>query len=462
MINELSRAHVNEDVVKHLLAAMRATQLYSPAHPLVLRSVERLQEALDRCHAFEPSVVIGLVGAELVVGLAPVATDAGMGEAMQRLQAAGVERITIERGATPQDIRALVETLADLQAKGEKGSTASSIGALGDHIRLGRLQTQSRLESVVVDCAAVQQLYNESVAQTEDLIEQARADGTPDHVQAQAVVEGLARSLAQNRTALLALTALKYYDNYTFTHLVNVAILTMAQARSMGIDGRLLREIGLAGFMHDIGKILVPKEILTKAERLTEREFEIIRRHPLDGAEILRRRPEIPPMASAVALEHHVRLDGTGYPSIKRSTLSLATQICSIADTYDAMRSNRAYQGAHPTDRILAVLEQKDGQQFDQHLVRRFCQLLGVYPPGTIVRLDTGEVAVVVRTHAEQPRRPSIRIVISDEGKRLAAPRHVALWNEDESEGPARSIVGLVDPAEVDFSPLSLLDLPAA
>jgi putative nucleotidyltransferase with HDIG domain len=446
MTDDLRRIQADEEVVKRLLAAMRSS----------------LKEAIDRSHAYDDHLVIGIVEDELIVGNTPVMRTSGVGEAMQRLRAAGVERITIDRGATPEEVNALVVMLAEVQATGEKASSAASAGSLGSYIRLGRLQVQRRFETVEVDCASIQRQYRESVAQAEVLLEEARLNGTPDPGKAQAIVSGMAQALAQNRTAVLALTAMKYYDNYTFTHLVNVAVLTMAQARSMGIEGRLLRDFGLAGFLHDIGKILVPREILTKTERLTEQEFAIIRRHPVDGAKILRRRREIPTLAAAVAFEHHVRIDGAGYPAITRPLLNLATQMCSIADTYDAMRSKRAYQSAFPTDRILAVLEHNDGQQFDQHLVRRFCQLMGIYPPGSLVRLDSGEVAVVVRPHAEAPRRPAVRVVTNADGERLDTPIDIALWAGDGTPWAPPSIASLVDPADVDFDPLSFLDKPAA
>ena len=132
-------------------------------------------------------------------------------------------------------------------------------------------------------------------------------------------VEGLADAVTQNRTALMALTAMRNYDNYTFTHMVNVSILTMAQARALGIDGKLLREFGLSALMHDIGKVRTPKEILNKPDKLTDEEFVIMRRHVVDGAEILRRTPEMPILAPVVAFEHHLRLDGSGYPfAVKR------------------------------------------------------------------------------------------------------------------------------------------------
>ena len=148
-----------------------------------------------------------------------------------------------------------------------------------------------------------------------DLWESASVEGAPDADAARGMVDSLAQAVAQNRTALLALTALKNYDNYTFTHMVNVSILTMGQARGLGIEGALLREFGLAALMHDIGKVKTPNEILNKPEKLTDEEFDILKRHTVDGAEILRQTPEMPALAPIVAFEHHLRADGTGYPA---------------------------------------------------------------------------------------------------------------------------------------------------
>ncbi len=256
----------------------------------------------------------------------------------------------------------------------------------------------------------------------------------------------------------MALTALKDYDNYTFTHMVNVSILVMAQARSLGIDGALLREFGLAALMHDIGKVRTPLEVLNKPDKLTDAEFAIMRMHVVDGAEILRRTPEIPALAPVVAFEHHLRLDGTGYPmGVKRASLNLGTMLCSISDVYDAMRSQRAYQGAYPTDRILGVLQKSDGLHFDQHLVRRFSQLMGLYPPGNMVRLDTGQIGVVIRTFAPDPRRPRVRVIIDAAGNRMPRPFDVNLWDVDaESIGP-KSIAAPVDPKDFGIDPLAFL-----
>jgi HD-GYP domain-containing protein (c-di-GMP phosphodiesterase class II) len=211
--------------------------------------------------------------------------------------------------------------------------------------------------------------------------------------------------------------------------------------------------------MHDIGKVKTPLEILNKPDKLTDEEFTIMKRHTVDGAELLRRTPDIPLLAPVVAFEHHLRLDGSGYPPVVRSSLNLCTMLCSIADVFDAMRSQRAYQQALPTARILEVLKQKDGKQFESHLVRRFVQLIGIYPVGNLVRLNTGEVAVVLKAHAPDPRRPRVRVAFDPSGNRLEHTYDVNLWEagSEERESPS-SVRSPEDPANFGVDPLSLME----
>jgi putative nucleotidyltransferase with HDIG domain len=450
-VNALDRARLAEEVLRRLAGAIRSTQLYAPGHPIVARGVTALTDALTMALAATPSIAIGVIGEELVVGDTPVPRAAEtMGELMRRLQQAGIERIVIDRGVEESEITALVQNLLQTAA----GPDATSAGRM-PHIRVGRLDVERRVEASG-DVATFRSLYDDAVSMASRLWETASVEGMPDADAARSMVESLAQAVAQNRTALLALTALKEYDNYTFTHMVNVSILTMGQARGLGIEGPLLREMGLAALMHDIGKVNTPSEILNKPEALTDAEFEILRRHTVDGAEILRRTPEIPTLAPVVAFEHHLRADGSGYPAgVKRTQLNLGTVLCGIADVYDAMRSQRAYQQAFPTERILTVLKRNDGTQFDQHLVRRFTQLVGIYPAGNLVKLDSGEVAVVLKTYAPDPYRPRVRVLIAVDGAILEQPYNVNLWDEEESHG--RSVQAPLDPVAYGIDPLSHL-----
>jgi putative nucleotidyltransferase with HDIG domain len=445
------KAKVAEELLRRFAAALRAVQLYSPAHPLVARSIDAFAETLGLVHATAPSIVIGMVGEELVVGDIPVPRAAeSMGKLIRQLEEAGIERIVIDRGVQASELSQLVQTLG-----GDAKDATKALGRL-THVRVGRLQVEKGAEAPSGDITTYRRLYDDAVSVAETLWHSAKTEGKPDADAGRNIVDNLAQEVSQNRPALLALTALKKYDSYTFTHMVNVSILTMGQARGLGIDGPLLRELGLAALMHDIGKVKTPAEILNKADKLTDGEFDILRRHTVDGAEILRRTPEIPALAPVVAFEHHLRLDGTGYPAgVSRSTLNLATMLSGIADVYDAMRSQRVYQEASPTDRILAVLQRNDGTQFDQNLVRRFVQLVGIYPVGNLVRLATGEVAVVLKTYAADPYRPRVRVLIDRTGKKVEHPRELNLW--ESRDGDPQSIQAPLDPADYDLDPLTYL-----
>ncbi len=447
-------AQSGDEFVRRLVAALRSTQLYSPGHPIIARNVDGLVAALEQYHMGQPSVTVGLIGGEVIVDDTPAGkAEDLLGEMRGRLERAGIERLTIDRGVTREEIETLLASVASIEAPG----AAAEPPAL-EHVRFGRVQFEQNTEADLSDMATIRHLYADAVSAASTVWESALVEGRPDATMARAMVDGLAQAVAQNRTALLALTALKAYDNYTFTHMVNVSILTMGQARGLGIDGPLLREFGLSALMHDIGKVRTPSEILNKPDKLTEEEFAIMKRHVIDGAEMLQGTPDMPVLAPIVAFEHHLRLDGAGYPErIRRGALNLGTMLCSIADVYDAMRSQRQYQEAFPTDRILQVLKRSDGQQFDQHLVRRFSQLVGIYPAGNLVRLDTGEVAVVLQVYAPDPYRPRVRLVRDAAGQPIERRVELNLWETAPDPGRPSSITTPLDPADFQIDPLTLL-----
>jgi len=448
------RAQLADELLRRLAAALRSGQLYSRGHPIIARNLEALSTALQLLHALNPAVVIGLIGDEVVVDDTPIAKADAIGPLIRRLQQGGVERIAINRGVTREEIAAFLDVVTALEPR-----TEGEPAALPEfpHIRVGRMTIEQRVTGELADMASVKRLYNDAVSAAMGVWDSASTEGKPDATAARTMVDGLAQAVAQNRTALLALTTLKNYDNYTFTHMVNVSILTMGQARALSIDGPLLREIGLAALMHDIGKVRTPLEVLNKPDKLTDAEFAIMKRHTVEGAEMLRKTPDMPALAPVVAFEHHLRLDGTGYPNgVTRSSLNVGTMLCSIADEYDAMRSQRRYQQAFPSERIVEVMKRNDGQQFDQHLVRRFTQLIGIYPVGNLVRLNTGEIAVVLKIYAPDPHRPQVRVLFDRQGKRFSLAYDVNLWEVTDPERPG-SVVAPLDPAEYQIDPLTLI-----
>jgi putative nucleotidyltransferase with HDIG domain len=455
-----SRLAMYEDLLRRVASGVRNSTLYAADHPLVARNMAGLVTVLTSLLQQQPSIAVGIVGNDLVVADTPMhKVSSTMSELIKKLKDNKVERISFERGLTQNELATLMANLARLGSKrgdGEKDLSSA-------HIRVGRLKSADsrKQDGIASDIAAIRQMYSTAVQSAEVAWQSAEIEGIPDAPAALQTVEGLADAVTQNRTALMALTAMRNYDNYTFTHMVNVSILAMAQARALGIDGRLLREFGLSALMHDIGKVRTPKEILNKPDKLTDAEFDVMRRHVVDGAEILRRTPEMPILAPIVAFEHHLRLDGSGYPrTVKRDAMNLGSMLCAISDVYDAMRSQRAYQQAHPTDRIVAVLKRNEGAQLDQHLVRRFVQLLGIYPPGNLVKLSTGEVAVVLRVHAPDPHRPRVRVLFAAGGARLDLPFERNLWEpqRDRSETELETVIAPVDAADYNIDPLTFLE----
>ncbi|MCM3878532.1 MAG: HD-GYP domain-containing protein [Vicinamibacterales bacterium] len=457
MLDATTRTQLSDDLLRRFGAALRGVHLYAPNHPIVTRNLDSLADVLRALHEHEATVVIGILEEELIVGDLPMSkASASMGELIRRLTALGVERITIARDVSAEELKAFVIKFGQLEKLPSKEQNAA--GQLdSQNIHVGRVTMTEQAPDAGSDAATIRRLYAEAVSVASMVWESARSEERPDPSAAQNMIDGLAHAVLQNRPALLALTALKDYDNYTFTHMVNVAILTMAQARGLGIEGPQLREFGLAALMHDIGKVKTPSEILNKPDKLTDEEFTIMKRHTVDGAEILRATPDIPALAPVVAFEHHLRIDGTGYPAVSRNGLNLATMLCGIADVYDAMRSQRKYQQAFPSERILLVLQRNDGSQFDQNLVRRFVQLVGIYPVGNLVKLDTGEIAIVLQTHAPDPHRPKVRILISADGTRLELPRDVNLWEMEAGSRRGSSVSAPLNPADYGIDPFTFI-----
>jgi putative nucleotidyltransferase with HDIG domain len=449
------RVQLSDELLRRLGAALRAGQLYSKGHPIIARNLESLSTALQLLHSLQTTVVLGIVGDEIIVDDMPISRGETIGGLVRRLKQIGVERVNIDRGVTAVELAMFVDAITTLEPRADGEPPAFPAFA---HIRVGRVTIDRRVAGATADMASFKRLYAEAVSVAETIWESARTESQPDATVAKSMIDGLAQSVSQNRTALLALTTLRNYDNYTFTHMVNVSILTMGQARGLGVEGSLLRELGLAALMHDIGKVRTPLEVLNKPDKLTDAEFAIMKRHVVDGAEILRSTPDIPTLGPVIAFEHHLRLDGTGYPAgVRRGSLNLGTMLCSIADVYDAMRSQRAYQQAFPSERILEVMKRSDGKQFDQHLVRRFTQLIGIYPPGNVVRLNTGEIGVVVKVYAPDPHRPEVRIIVDRAGTRLDVPYDVQLWDNEPEDTVPSSVVAPVDPADLNLDPLTIL-----
>ncbi len=445
-----------DELVRRLAAAVRGITLYSPSHPLVQRGVDALAALCAHALHSAPSIVIGFIGDEVIVDETRLpksgATLVGFVRDMRERE---IEKITFNKGVGREEIRNFVAELAERRASSPLPTRLANRGVR--HVVVGRLSVDDG-EAEGTGIAAARKVYNAAVETAQALWDAAKAGDTPDPSAAHKIIDSLAKLVNQDRTSLMALTALKKYDNYTFTHMVNVAVLSMAQARSLAIDGTLLREFGFAALMHDIGKVNTPLEVLNKPDMLSKEEFLVMKRHVVDGAHILRRTPEMPALAPVVAFEHHLKQDLSGYPeNIGHRKLNLCTQIVSIADVFDALRSNRIYRQGLPTERIKSIMARQNSPDFNTKLLRRFINLVGLYPVGTLVRLNTEELGVVTHEHPGDPFRPQVKVLFDRDGAKIEDPPLVNTWEPAPRGELSYAVVEAVDPETAGIDPLTFL-----
>jgi HD-GYP domain-containing protein (c-di-GMP phosphodiesterase class II) len=242
------------------------------------------------------------------------------------------------------------------------------------------------------------------------------------------VVENITASILRNAGALLGLSVIKNKDDYTFLHSVSVCTLLVAFCRSRKMDPDTIYQAGIGGLLHDTGKALVPDHILNKPGRLTDEEFAIVRRHPKDGYDILRRSPEIGAIPLDITLHHHERRDGSGYPDRQKETgISELAQMAAIVDVYDAITADRCYHKGMPAAEALRKMYEWSKFHFSPALTQEFMRCVGIYPVGTLVLLESGRLGVVVEPHETSLLTPTINVFYSTRSQTYIRPETVDL-----------------------------------
>ncbi len=231
---------------------------------------------------------------------------------------------------------------------------------------------------------------------------------------AASLVDEINQSMARNSGALLSLVRLKNIDEYTYLHSVAVCVLMVALGKRLGLEGDMLRQAGVAGLLHDVGKMAIPSEILNKPGRLTDEEFNIIKDHPKRGWEILKTSYGVSEQALDVCLHHHERVDGNGYPNkLSGKALSLFARMGAVCDVYDAITSDRCYKpGWEPVESIRKMAEWKDGH-FDEKVFHAFVKTIGIYPNGTLLKLKSERLALVIEQSTTSLTTPIVNVFFS-------------------------------------------------
>jgi putative nucleotidyltransferase with HDIG domain len=274
-----------------------------------------------------------------------------------------------------------------------------------------------------------QRIHSEAVKVVSDILGDARIGKQVDAEQAAPVVASIADAVLQNDGTLLSLCRIKNRDTYTFQHSVSISALLVTFCHSLGtFNSNQLIEIGLGGLFHDVGKMKIPSEILNKPGRLTDEEFAVMRSHVVEGVNYLQEGKNFSEAALRIVAEHHERFDGTGYPKgLLNDDISEIGQMTSIVDVYDAITSIRVYHSAlEPSDALKRIFEWS-GKHFDATLVQKFIKAIGIYPVGSLIRLDSDHLAVVLRQNEKNMLAPLVRIVFDAKTRHRLIPKTVNL-----------------------------------
>ena len=370
--------------------AVATMTLYREGHPARERVIDSAFDALLQLQARLPNIVFTFLGDEIVCGSMPI-RELRTWDWGPRLSNAGIQRLEFEPDVGRDDfVEFLDEVLARLTLSAVGSAEARQLRK--SRIRFGTVGVKGEVEDAAVPTATVSYSLDDEAETIRWLHREIQESNTLHLTEAEAIVRSLTVAMHGDRRIIIPLLKLREFDEYTTTHALNVSVLSMALAEFLGLGPRDVRAFGVSGLLHDIGKTRIPRDILTKPGRLEPHEREIMNRHTVDGARIIIETEEHLDLAAVVAYEHHIMIDGTGYPAMRfRRDCHYASRIVHICDVYDALRTNRPYRDAWASERVLGYIEEKAGTEFDPGIARAFAAMMRTWENQVAVLTDESQ-----------------------------------------------------------------------
>ncbi|MBA2564539.1 MAG: HD domain-containing protein [Gemmatimonadetes bacterium] len=461
-------------IVTQLYVALRSAQIYDENNDTLVKQLDKLHALVLDLLRIEGAATLRLSrnfffvnGVRINVDLKVYVTYHQLLKVLRRLE---LGRVELTAGISATELRSLVFLLANVEVGPdfEYSRLAESLAPLHlPHVELGP-EEEEREGAEPGEGEPAQdpdtkekakRTYFRSVEVTRSLFESARSGKVMNVRRVRRVVQGIVDHILQEEFSLVGLSTLRDYDEPTFTHVVNVCIFSVALGQRIGLSKLELYELGMAALFHDLGKVEIPEDVLQKPGKFSADEWETMKSHTWKGARRLlemRREGAIPIREMLVAFEHHLNIDLSGYPRVSRPReLNIYSKIVAIADAFDAGTTPRIYKTEpmqpHET---LKIIEMRKGKHFDPILVKAFINMMGIYPVGTLVILDTFEMGVVAapNENREEIHRPVVKL-ISDPWGSSVDGRLVDLAERDPASGEyARTIVKVTDPEKYGIS----------
>jgi len=433
------------DALCKLAVCIRSINQYGRWHPLIQEMTETAQQALAQLLVIQPTVSVATGESFFALDSFPILDSSGcLGGFAKVLNERGIGHLKLIVGVTVEEVLDFAEVLnmapEDLLLRGGVETEMNQRNVTHIRAEVGVLPVESREGKEPAD------IYEEALLLVEEAMKAIQSGLRIPVPEIRAVVSDTLHSLMDDDKTLLALAGIRSYDRYLAEHSVNVCILSMVLGRDLGLDAASSLELGISGMLHDVGKVFIPSEIVTKPGRLSEEEWEFIRKHPAHGARALAGLAELPALASTIALQHHCRSNGSGYPALPTDQRPhLLSRLVAIVDTYDALTTERPYRERWTPQMAIAYMLYEAPGQYDRQLLARFASRARLYPLGSLVRLKRGDYAVVVGGSHVNPRRPILRILTGSEVTGTASDT----IDLSETDDPNLDIDAVAQPVEV-------------
>jgi len=428
-------------VLRGLASLRRLAGTYPAGHPIVGQKLSELNLAVaDLLRAGSPLCIDVIRGDVLLDGATSASESQASEQLVAQLTAIGIDSIHISEGVEPGELLTVAEFLWQYSASGE--TVASQLAARDvRHVSLGKLlplDTRWRARQwSEVPTGPLDPDYAESIARAQETFENTAAGKPLDVMTVRDLVQFLIYKVARSNAALGQILAVKQYENLTYCHSVNVAMLSLLLGKHVGLDDRTLTVLVEAALLHDVGKTRIPLEIVKKPGALDKDERRMIESHTTLGAEILVQTEGLHPLTPTVALEHHRGVKGGGYPDLGEAVPHPMSQIVSVADIYEAITGARSYQEPTPPERACMILARLAGDKLNTALVKTFVNAITFFPIGSVVRTSRHELGLVVQTTPGDPLHP-VLVLIDEETYRPVGRADTA--ERDSSGAYARHI----------------------
>ena len=451
-----------------LYTALRSLKMYPLENATVQKALDDLDVAATALLQSEVELEIRTAGDFLFVNATRLRVEldnyASFSHILAMLRAFDIGLLHVRSGMERREWQIFASLLLSLSSQSEVDERLEElqerlVAAKVTHLEVERAQAEGG--SSEESRHQAKRVYSEGVAVTRDVVAGVRLGRGPRLKRVKRAVQLVVDQVLNNEMSMVGMTTVRDYDEYTFTHSVNVCIFSVALGKKLGFSKVQLYDLGMTALLHDVGKARVPAEILNKVGGLEDREWKFIQQHPWLGALTLfgmRGYEEIPYRSILVAHEHHMKMDLTGYPkTIRARTLGMFSRIVAVADGFDAATTRRIYNTkAIEPDEVLKEMWDNPKRGYDHVVVKALINLIGVYPVGTCVILDTFEVAIVAATNPDpqQINRPTLRIAVDADGAAVPIPgNQVSLSEKDESGAYKRSIVKVTNPSRFGLTP---------